>query len=356
MVFTTRGGDILSAREEAGVEVLREAVRWDWRELRGALERAREEAGWVVHIQYHAASFPSGIAMCLAPGRIRRRFPTHRPRIVITLHELAGPLHRFLPKLIRRAGLFPLVLHADAVVVTNRRDLRILSRVPFLGNKLRRIPLGSNVPVTPCTETERRQIRERLGVESQECLLVRYGFLRNPRWTFLPQLLQTVQQLVRGGRPVRLLLIGDATEEVLSLIRSAAERLGIYDRLILTGHLAPDQASRYLQSAEIAIQCYPEGASERRSSLLTVLHHGLPVISNSSGQPDAPFVHRQSIFLIPGPSPDRMAQGIVELMTQPPLRSLLSRGALKVMADYSWERAGKEADELYRLLLKGQGE
>lgn len=356
MIFTSRREGIHSAREEAGVEVLREAVRWDWGELQGTLQRGRQEAGWVVHLQYHAASFPSGMAMCLAPWRIRRRFPADRPRIVVTLHELAGPPYRFLPKLIRRAALLPLVMHADAVVVTNRRDLRVLSRVPFLGSKLRWIPLGSNVPVTPCTETERREIRERLGVRPHERLLVRYGFLRNPRWIFLPQLLRTVQQLLRKGHRARLLLIGDATEAALSFIRSAADRLGVSDRLILTGHLPADQVSRYLQASEIAIQCYPEGVSERRSSLLTVLHHGLPVISNSSGQPDAPFLHRQNIFLVPRPSPDQMAQGVIELISQPPLRSFLGRGALKAMADYSWERAGKETDELYRLLLKGRGE
>lgn len=289
------------------------------------------------------------------PLMARTRLP-RPPRVVVTLHEPAGPLAGKLPAAVRRAWLLPLLLFSDAVIVTNERDLALLGRLPLLRRRARLIRLST--PIEPSTDPafDRIAARRRLGVLAGETLLVRFGFLHNPRWSGLPLMLEAVQRLAGQGQPVKLLLAGDADPKTESQIRSLAEHLGIRDRVLIAGYCVPSRISELLRCADLGMQFYPEGVSERRSSLLTVLAHRLPVIARAGKSPSSLFHHNENVWLIQDLTSESIAAAVAGLMTDRPIRDRLAKNAEALLSHFQWPAIAEETTRLYGSLLPGNAQ
>ncbi len=352
-IYTSQTGTaaVRDTVDEKGLEVFPLASTWDHSEIRRILELAHRYPPQLIHIQYHPASFRWQPTMNLLPRLIKRFLRPTGPKVVVTLHELAGPRFFFFPPLIRRLWLLPLLASSDAIIVTNRRDLKFLGRVPFLTKKLHLIPLASNVDFTPFAPADRQALRRRLGIREGEWLLVRFGFVHNLKTSFIPELLKSQRMLLDQGYPLKLLLLGDISKENQVCIELLCRRLGVLDRVLLTGYLPPPQVSAYLQASELAIQLYPEGVSEKRTALHAVMNHGIPVIALGRSTDPFPFLHQENVLLIPSPRPNHIAEAVVQLITEPNLRQRIARNAPKVLADSRWDRIGQQTDALYRSLL-----
>lgn len=99
-------------------------------------------------------------------------------------------------------------------------------------------------PVTPDPG-----LRARLGIPEGELVLGYVSMLNVLEG--LPTLLEAAARLVTHGRPVRVLLVGDGHER--AFLRQLARRLGIGDRVVLTGRVSHEDVLAHLALIDVFV-------------------------------------------------------------------------------------------------------
>jgi len=109
-------------------------------------------------------------------------------------------------------------------------------------------------------------------------------------------LLGAADELVRSELDFRLLFVGEdrgesdpTNADIAAGARRLSSQSGLEQRVIRTGWLPPAEISRALWAADVAALPYTDGASLRRSTLITCFAHGVPVVTTSPiAQPAVP--------------------------------------------------------------------
>ncbi len=320
---------------------------WElWRHVNQAVTELRPQ---VVHIQYQSAAYGLHPAVNLLPMRLKLR--RERPLILTTFHDLKFPY--LFPKAgpLRWQSVLALGRSSDACIVTNPPDwLRL--RDAGLGDKLRPIPIGSNIRCEPPRGYSRQIQRTRWGAHPNEWLLAYFGFLNASKGG--ESLVQCLAELVRRGAPARLLMVGGKTGSsdptnvaYLARVEGLIEELGVNDRVQWTGFTASDEVSANLLAADCAVLPYREGASLRHGSLMAALAHGLPIVSTAlDGVSSEALEHfpmlldGENALLVPAgraDQPQALADAVIRLMTDADLRSVLAARAGLLSRRFEWE-------------------
>ena len=328
---------------------------WDWRAWR-KLGRACSGAD-VVHIQYQTAAYGLHPAINLWPWWLRRR--RERPRVVTTFHDLrvpylfpkAGPLRWWVTLALARGS--------DAVIVTNAEDERRLRAAGLGATRLRRIPLGNNIPVSPPPGYDRAAWRARLGVEETGGLLVHFGFLNSSKGC--ETLVEALERLRRAETPVRLLMVGGRTGDAdptnvayAAHIEDLVTRHGVEEDVIWTDFVSPADVSAHLLAGDAAVLPYRDGASLRRTTLITALAHGLPVITTRPSHPVPDLRDGDNVVLVPPDDAAALASAAARVLLREDARHRLGRGAVALAAAFDWDEIARQTAELYRFTIEGQ--
>ena len=203
----------------------------------------------VVHVQYPSLAFgvgPLPLIVAAAAGR----------PVVVTLHEFsrAHPL--------RRALMATLARLADRVVFTSAFERE---RAGSWARSAPVIPIASNIEVCGGVPT-----RSTAGRDT-----VLFFGLHAPG-KGLDEFLALVAQRRARGDERRFVVLGDAVGEAFGReARARTEAAGAQ----WLGRAPVELVSAELGRARAAYLPYPDGASERRATLLAALAHGVPVVS-----------------------------------------------------------------------------
>jgi glycosyltransferase involved in cell wall biosynthesis len=352
------GGDHLRvpvAAYEPSVYPALERMGWNlWGAARHFIRELQPE---FVHIQYQSAAYGLHPAVNYLPWRVRAL--QHRPAVGATFHDLRFPY--IFPKAgpLRWQAVLALARGSDASVVTNPADWARLARAG-LTQKLHPIPIGSNIECQPPAGCDRTCQRALWGAGPDTWLLAYFGFLNAGKGG--ETLVRTLAELVRAGRPARLLMVGgkvgasDPTNRAyLEHVEQLSVDLGVADRVQWTGFTASDQVSANLLAADCAVLPYREGATLRHGSLMAALAHGLPIVSTQSSggtevDPDLFPMLRDgdSALLVPPEDPVRLAAAVERVMTDPSLRLRLSQAALDLAKKFEWDAIARRHLEVYR--------
>ncbi len=352
------GGDHLrvpSSAYEPTVYPIMARTGWNlWGAARGLIRELRPD---VVQIQYQSAAYGLHPAVNYLPWRLRTA--ARRPRIVTTFHDLRFPY--LFPKAgpLRWQAVLAVARGSDACVVTNPTDWLGLAEAG-LRVKLRPIPIGSNIQCEPPAGYDRVRQRAKWGAGPETWLLAYFGFLNAGKGG--ETLVRCLTELVRAGRPARLLMVGgkvgssDPTNlAYLAKVEALIGELGVADHVQWTGFTAPDEVSANLLATDIAVLPYREGASLRHGSLMAALAHGLPIVSTAlASQPnDAdrlfPLLRAdESALLVAPDDPLRMADAVTRVMTEPALRAQLAGAATSLARQFEWNTLAERHLEAYR--------
>ena len=176
------------------------------------------------------------------------------------------------------------------------------------------------------------------GAGPGDWLLAYFGFLNANKGG--ETLVRALKNLVAGGRPARLLMVGgqvgasDPTNfAYLEKVKGIIGELGLVERVGWTGFTDPAEVSANLCAADCAVLPYREGASLRHGSLMAALAHGLPIVTtrepvaHSDAAPGAP----------PGAAPidadfPRLEDGISAMLVAPNDSTVLAAAVERVMA------------------------
>lgn len=309
----------------------------------------------LVHVQYQAANFQLKGAIVLLPDLLRL---TSGPPTVTTFHDLRLPY--LFPKAgkLRSLAVRRLARASTGVITTNEEDEAQLRRWGV--TQLARIPLGTNIPPVLPTGYDREAWRARWGVEPDQFLVAHFGFVNTSKG--IPDLLRAQDRLLRAGQPVKVIFLGeklgasDPTNAAhLAEIEALIEELHLGEGwTIWTGPLPPKQIAAGLHASDLVCLPYRDGASLRRTTLITALAHGRPVVSTqpmtpTAGQSDAPPVldDNRTVALARREDPADLARRLALLLRYRPSRERLARGATELAPSFAWERIREEHLRFY---------
>ncbi|QWG22737.1 glycosyltransferase [Bradyrhizobium sediminis] len=217
--------------------------------------------------------------LALGIARLRRR------RVVLIQHEWGG-LHW-----LRRITYIPALLLADTILMFSPLVRRELADDPLVGWTLRKCVLA---PLPPNIEAPAgiadSKLRQRLAAAREQGRLVigHFGSIypgKQPN-----ALLQIGAILKERGLNPLIVYVGSfirGVDTVEDDFYARAAELGIIDDVMVSGYVASDHEVFGLFS-EIDAFCYPldEGLTARRSSILTCVQSGRPLIVTGPALPD----------------------------------------------------------------------
>ncbi len=192
------------------------------------------------------------------------------------------------------------------------------------------LPVPSNVPVIP-DEASRCKLRS----EFKEKFIVghfgTYGAgIAPPLEKFIPALLSELEE-------VGVLLLGRGSDhfrhKIVERFPLVSERLKAY------GYLDPVSLSSYLSACDLLVQPFPDGVTTRRTSLMTGLAHGLPIITTIGHLTESLWENSRAVLLVESEDPERLIAQIKFLIDNKGERMRLALAARQLYDDrFSLER------------------
>lgn len=257
------------------------------------------------------------LAMALA--RLRRR------KIVLIQHEWGG-LHW-----LRRITYMPALWLADTIVMFSplvRRELKEDPLVGWAAKKCLLAPLPPNIEAS--AEIADSELRHRLAAARQDGRLV-IGHFGSIYPAKQPNALLEIGAILkqRGLKPL-IVYVGSfirGVDRVEEDFHARARELGVAEDVIVSGFVASDHEVFGLFSAIDAF-CYPldEGLSARRSSVLTCVQSGKPLIVTGPSLEEEfdhhprfrKLIDRGAVVLVPrGSNGEAYADDIVAALKSP---------------------------------------
>jgi len=257
--------------------------------------------------------------LALGIARLRGR------RVVLIQHEWGG-LHWA-----RRITYMPALLLANTIVMFSplvRRELAGDGVVGWAAEKCVLAPLPPNIEAPPGIVDSRLRQRLAAARESGRLVIGHFGSIYPGKQ---PNALLHIGAILkaRGLKPL-IVYIGSfirATDNVEEEFYARAAELGLTDDVIVSGFVASDHEVFGLFS-EVDAFCFPfgEGLTARRSSVLTCVQSGRPVIATGPAEPDEfdhhprfkELIDRGAIVLVPrGSDDDAYADRIASALQWP---------------------------------------
>ena len=250
--------------------------------------------------------------------------------------------------------------HSDALIFTTREDREHWGATVDAGvpsskkTPTHQIGVGPAVSIVPITVDERQSLRAECGVAPDAFLVGFFGFVNLTKG--LDTLFQAVRILRDQGIPAQALIIGGSLgesdpynavykEHLERLIRRLDLDMG--DILLSTGYLEVADASRALATCDAMALPFADGASLRRTSLLTALAHGLPVVSTYPKQPSPEIQESDALLLVPPDDPPALSRALRRLYEDRALAENLVPAAQAFARAFSWPRIAEHTLAVY---------
>jgi glycosyltransferase involved in cell wall biosynthesis len=135
------------------------------------------------------------------------------------------------------------------------------------------LPVPSTLPVVDDVDAVRRIRATELATPGD----VLIGHFSTYQPAIRRALCELLPPLLSSAPRIHVQLLGRGSEAVAEQLRSSTADNG--DRITAPGDLDPVSLSHRLQACDLLIQPYPDGASSRRTTLMSALAHGIPVVT-----------------------------------------------------------------------------
>jgi len=268
----------------------------------------------VIHLQYPMLGF----GYHLGPQMLSALLP-----IVVTIHEVTQA------HLLRRLSLYPFSLRSQKVIFTTEAERDYAIRwCPWVSGKETIIPIGSNIPVS--AEPQR----------SQNNIIGYFGLIRPMKG--LEQVIEAAAVLHARSSDLRIRIIGKLVPGREAYYSSLREKSG---DLPIEWCIGADDAatSALIASCQFAYLPFPDGASERRASLIAFLEAGACIVT-THGEQTPRFINDAVRF---ANSPDDAIEIVNALKADPHATSLLQANAQRASQRFSWQQIAQRHAELY---------
>jgi glycosyltransferase involved in cell wall biosynthesis len=274
------------------------------------------------HMQYPA----TGYGWKLGPQFLSLLRP-----FVITIHECSQG------HILRRLSLLPFTIRARKIIFTNEYEQRYAQRfVPWIKKRSTVISIGNNIPLVS-------------GVDKVGVRVVTYFGLIRPE-KGLERLIEMGRLFKDRANGIIVRIIGTVlpgSEEYCARMRDQSKDLPIEWCL----GLADEQLSYALAETEVAYLPFPDGASDRRGSLIAMLANGVAIITTKGAHTSQDLC---SAVLFAN-SPDEAALLAETMFNDSHMRADRQQAAGLLAVKYSWANIAQKHLIIYRQLLDRTG-
>ncbi len=194
------------------------------------------------------------------------------------------------------------------------------------------LPVGSNVPQVSVSCEALARLKQELGIDPAALVLGAFGSYHYGR---MPErIIRTLERLDRNNIKVHLLFIGSGGEQLRKLCPTR-----LHPILTITGALGCDAVSAHLQLIDLLISPFLDGISTRRSSAMSCLAHGLPLLTTSGRLSDTLWHEALGEQLIPVEAEAAYFEAAQQLCLDKEKRKNLAHISRSLYQDrFTWKR------------------
>ena len=264
--------------------------------------------------------------------------------VVSTCHGfIANDLHL---SFYNRLNVFLLRFFSRVIAVSDRMKADLISG----GVNDARIDVVTNA-VESVTETNRdrwrRDVRCRLGIGSDDFVFGYVGRLSEEKG--LTHLVDAANVAFVGGRPCRILIVGEGTQQ--RALELQVEAHGLRDRVCFAGFQS-EPSMWYPAMDAFVLPSLTEGTP---MALLEAMAEGLPIVATEVGGVPAIISNMVNGILVPPSDPVRLADAMRSVATDEGLRRRLSECAVRsVRETYDVRTWIRRTREVYLTALEGR--
>ena len=198
---------------------------------------------------------------------------------------------------------------------------------PSIARKLLTLPSPSSIERVPVGPNHRAEWRQAQGLPPDAKVMLWWGSVSGPK-----QLMWVVDAwetaCAQVGPVVLCIVGGNPSINLPGSLRSLTR---------IMGFLKPEEVSRCLQAADLVALPFSDGASERRTTLMAALGHGVAVASTAGHNTGSTL--RKADFLSLSPADDALAftESVLHLLRDNTARTEMARRGKEAHdAAYSW--------------------
>jgi glycosyltransferase involved in cell wall biosynthesis len=191
--------------------------------------------------------------------------------------------------------------------------------------EFRWLPVGSNIPVAEA-QTESPPIRQRYLNGSGRLV----GHFGSYDANTIELLLKSVSQLMKHD--ATLLLLGHGSDHMRAALIESNPALA--NRVHATGSLSTDELSRHLVACDLMLQPYIDGVSSRRTSTMTALAHGVPVVTTAGKSTEPLWTASEAVALAPAHDVDELVRSAAQLLPNEMAKQRLAAAAKKLYEEH----------------------
>jgi glycosyltransferase involved in cell wall biosynthesis len=125
-----------------------------------------------------------------------------------------------------------------------------------------------------------------------------------------PVLAPTIERLLRKSQAIMVLIGHDGHRLRREIVTAHPEFAG---RIRATGELDRLALAQHFAACDLMLQPYPDGISARRTSTITLLAEGCPIVTNSGALTES-FWREGAVVLAPSPDPRQIAEAVLSLL------------------------------------------
>jgi glycosyltransferase involved in cell wall biosynthesis len=265
--------------------------------------------------------------------------------VVTVAHEFSSPLG-WTPKKILLGTAHRILLRS----VVNASS-KIVSTTPFCLNLLQQrfhkkesafhyIPVGSTVIPRDVDEQRKKAVRSELGLTAEHFVVATFGNMLGKGFTFLQMF---ITWLANENPLARFLFLG---KESGSLKERFSSNIALQKLITATGKIDEEQIAECLSISDLYAVFYPDGASTRRTSLITGLAHGMAVISNSGNLTDHGLASSNAVYLLKDGSTEELSAFKELLKDKKFLDGLRSQAGQFYENNLSWPKIAAEYSQV----------
>jgi len=279
--------------------------------------------GGVVHFQYPSLGFGAGLAPQVA-ALLSHALPT-----VVTLHEFSR-VH-----LLRKMTILPFIFATDHLIFTSEYERKILSRVtPWIRNRSSVVGIGSNVP-----EPEGEIIR-------QQKTIGYFGTIRPDKG--LEQYVELAEIMLKHDPTWNFLIMGVASNKTRAYMQGLMRLTAALPNIVWLIGMDMLSVSKRLASIRYVYLPFPDGASERRGSLLGALSCRTIVITTRGPHTTGDILGAVLI----AESPAMALNEIVRLEKDSALRHTMQKKSRYYVQERSWSQIVAKHELIYQRIIR----